>query len=352
MQNAVLDVTYDPPPSQGQGIDLGPQVHPSGGRKLLVPASEQQCENGGIKYQGKCMCPLHTDSYCDEGMPLQAYSFKYVCVGNCPKLLDNHYEMLEEWTSKPWKGNETSCEISPEYFCCWKGMYLKSNVSSVPLPDSVAAPSPAEMENIYARYGPWTDTDKLMLRYLVGDLRYTPPLESKVPDTPRLAFVIMGHGAFDRLGKMLDAMYSPRHIYLLHIDAKCNSWEVEYAEYFVQQYNKNKNVTNVYIMGNRFHGRWGGVSLVYQELAAINELLRLSKEDPWTHVINLSLYDYPVKPLAYIEKFLFEHQNMTFIDLNPGIREMRHKVLTLFADCMHLTLRRTYIFLVGLIWSC
>jgi hypothetical protein len=72
------------------------------------------------------------------------------------------------------------------------------------------------------------------------------------------------------------------------------------------------------------------MSLVYMELAAI---IRLRQKDPkrtWSHVINLSAHDFPIKPLWKLEEFLSseENVNVSFVPEEVGNRPERQKVVS------------------------
>lgn len=185
----------------------------------------------------------------------------------------------------------------------------------------------ARIKNMLEFYGPWTDNDRLMLDYFFGERgtegKYTTNAPTTPADTPledlTLAFVILIHNDFQaRLPNLLDAIYSKRHTYMIHVDKSVDAAHWEWINNFVDGINEKHQTKNVHLVQNRFHGAWGSISLVYLELSAIIELLRIGDENggsKWSHVINLSAYDYPIKPINKIEAFLHNHKHMNFIEV-------------------------------------
>ena len=176
-------------------------------------------------------------------------------------------------------------------------------------------------------YGPWTANDRLMLDYFFGakgtEGKYVASSPTTPADTPledlTLAFVIMVHNDFqERLPNLLDAIYSERHTYMIHADKSMDAEHWNWLNNLVDELNKQHKTKNIHLVQNRFHGAWGSISLVYLELSAIIELLRIGDQNggsKWSHVINLSAYDYPIKPMKKIETFLHSHKHMNFIEL-------------------------------------
>jgi len=199
------------------------------------------------------------------------------------------------------------------------------------------------IKNMLEFYGPWTANDRLMLDYFFGEKgtegKYTAALPTTPAETPleelTLAFVIMIHNDFQaRLPNLIESIYSKRHTYMIHADQSMDAEHWEWVNDFVDGLNEKHQTKNIHLVQNRFHGAWGSISLVYLELSAIIELLRIGDENggsKWSHVINLSAYDYPIKPIAKIESFLHSHKHNNFIEVlgKQVRREMRQSDLHL-----------------------
>ena len=70
------------------------------------------------------------------------------------------------------------------------------------------------------------------------------------------------------------------------------------------------------------------MSLVYMEIASIIRLLHMDPEHSWTHVINLSGKDFPLKPIWKLENQLSDGQyvDKSFISQEMLSRPWRHEV--------------------------
>ncbi len=194
-------------------------------------------------------------------------------------------------------------------------------------------------------YGPWTANDKLMLSYFFGDetrlgsTKFNFSAPKKVQRPPSLAFVIMVHSDFEtRLPKLLENIYDSQNLYMIHVDRSVSFYAWTWATQFVSNFNKQHLVNNVYIVRDRFAGAWGSISLVYQEMASVIRLLELDNDGKynWTHVINLSAFDFPIKPITKLERFLHSEPNirLNFIETlkDSARRKVRQSVsISLFS---------------------
>ncbi|EGG23813.1 GlcNAc transferase [Cavenderia fasciculata] len=85
----------------------------------------------------------------------------------------------------------------------------------------------------------------------------------------------------------------------------------------------NHTLKNIQFVENRLLGIWGAPSMVYMELAGYAKLFDMVSErqsvngneinQMWSHVINLSTNDMPLKPLSKIEEFFCDHFNTTYM---------------------------------------
>lgn len=106
----------------------------------------------------------------------------------------------------------------------------------------------------------------------------------------KIAYFILAHHKPKQLLRMLNAIYSPNHIYLIHIDAKSDDSMFALA-------NQLRDNPNIYFLSSRMT-TWGGWSLVQAEIDAMKFLL----SDPrWTTYINLSGQDFPLMKQEKIE---------------------------------------------------
>lgn len=199
--------------------------------------------------------------------------------------------------------------------CCWRDRLNKAPTES--------ANDVERIKNMLEHYGPWTPNDKLMLDYFFGQegtafksMKATVAPEQSIET--RIAFVIMVHNDFQaRLPNMLNAIYRKRHVYMIHLDRTADNSNWEWLNQFITDFLQKHDANNIHLVKNRFHGAWGAVSLVYLELGAIIELLKLNEQTglKWDHLINLSAYDFPLKSMEKLESFLRTHKNTNFIEV-------------------------------------
>eukprot|EP01113_Clastostelium_recurvatum_P046446 TRINITY_DN8141_c0_g1_i1.p1 TRINITY_DN8141_c0_g1~~TRINITY_DN8141_c0_g1_i1.p1 ORF type:complete len:537 (-),score=113.10 TRINITY_DN8141_c0_g1_i1:35-1645(-) len=319
----------------------------------LSSVTDFACRNGGIGFNGACICPLGWSGYqCDyvDGLCGGEYEFDFVYPGMSPD-------------PDPLHVSPATCVLPPDTLCCWRKQLLDEKATASTTVRSLAALHESDIKNrkfdnynnwnrLFHIYGPWSESDKQMLSYLVGTPRtpgplraakmvHPPPALPQVSSSPelhfepdhtkakrtRLAFVIMVHMDPGRLGGLLESIYSPDHLYVVHLDANLNHWQTQEARTTVEKYKQG----NVRLMGRRFAGTWGDISLVYMNIACIVELLQMDKNSasPWSHVINLSIYDAPLKPIYRLEEFLAmeEHKDRNFINVEDLGRNDRRQNL-------------------------
>ncbi|MBA4773868.1 MAG: hypothetical protein H2054_12305 [Sphingomonas sp.] len=76
---------------------------------------------------------------------------------------------------------------------------------------------------------------------------------------------------------------------------------------------------------------WGGFSLVEAELRGMRRLLQMSAN--WTHYINLSGQDFPLKSQKYISNFLNKNPDRQYIRAVPQ-RTKRPETLNRLASAL------------------
>ena len=112
------------------------------------------------------------------------------------------------------------------------------------------------------------------------------PAEGEDFGKTRIAFFLALNGRQIRQVKqLLRNIYSPDHIYLIHVDEKAH---VLYSEllYLEEKYD------NIFLERKRVRGTWGSPSLLHGILNGIKTLLELGEWDYW---INLSESCFPLE---------------------------------------------------------
>jgi len=115
--------------------------------------------------------------------------------------------------------------------------------------------------------------------------------------------VVYDAGMLHQIRRLLDAIYSPRHLYLIHVDAS-SSMLVGLLDAVLKRY------PNVMMAPFRFRTVWGSSQLYRIYLAGIAELLR---HPDWDFFINLSEADFPIAPLATVEAELQQRGDANFL---------------------------------------
>lgn len=119
-----------------------------------------------------------------------------------------------------------------------------------------------------------------------------------------IAYFLLVHRFPDQFKRMFRAIYDPANVYAIHVDKRAGKAFRENIADFLAPYQ------NVDLIPSR-KAAWGGYSLVDAELRGMKRLLVMSPH--WTHFINLSGQDFPLKSQSYIRDFLSAHPGRQFI---------------------------------------
>ena len=131
----------------------------------------------------------------------------------------------------------------------------------------------------------------------------------------RLAYFISLHHKPYQFEWLLNALYNPTDIFLVHIDLKTLSGlKRERRGVWSRTRELLADKPNIRLMRPRF-SNWGGWSLSHLGLAAIDLLLR--HEADWTHFINLSGQCYPTKSGSEIRQVIGDAGEKQFVELRP-----------------------------------
>ena len=119
-----------------------------------------------------------------------------------------------------------------------------------------------------------------------------------------IAYFILAHRYPDQFKRMFRAVYAAGNQYLIHIDRSSGPELQADLKAFLAPYQ------NVAILDPK-PALWGGYSLVDAELRGMAKLLKM--DSGWTHFINLSGQDFPLKTQGYIRDFLSKNGGKQFI---------------------------------------
>ncbi|HTU12156.1 MAG TPA: beta-1,6-N-acetylglucosaminyltransferase [Allosphingosinicella sp.] len=119
-----------------------------------------------------------------------------------------------------------------------------------------------------------------------------------------IAYFILVHRYPEQFKRMFRAIYLPGNSYVVHVDKSSGVALEADVRAFLAPYQ------GVDMIASR-KALWGGYSLVDAELRGMARLLDMNPD--WTHFINLSGQDFPLKSQAYARDFLAANPGRQFI---------------------------------------
>ncbi|XP_053673319.1 xylosyltransferase oxt [Anopheles nili] len=134
----------------------------------------------------------------------------------------------------------------------------------------------------------------------------TETVPKSADETVQIAFLLTLNGrAVRQVHRLLKALYSPRHFYYIHIDAR--------QEYLYRELLKlEPKFPNIRLARKRFSSIWGGASLLQMLLSSMEYLLYESGWK-WDFVLNLSESDFPLKTIDQLVTFLTANRGQNFV---------------------------------------
>jgi Core-2/I-Branching enzyme len=122
--------------------------------------------------------------------------------------------------------------------------------------------------------------------------------------TGAIAYFLLVHRFPKQFKRLFRAIYAPGNQYVVHIDKSSGSAIAADLAAFLKPYQ------GVALLDPQ-DALWGGYSLVDAELRGMARLLEM--DDSWTHFINLSGQDFPLKTQDYIRQFFAANPGKQFI---------------------------------------
>ncbi|GAM20747.1 hypothetical protein SAMD00019534_039220 [Acytostelium subglobosum LB1] len=290
----------------------------------LLSTNALECKHGGITLDGACVC-----SYPFAGPLCETVQDQDGCLVPGKFSSKNGFMYDVEPDAVPPK-----CAMPHPVHCCW-AKHRRTNGTIFGNGNEDTHQAVSRMLN---QYGPWDENDKLMMDYYFAygedsrlRNRYSPITYTLKTERPNLGFFLMFHHVdLQAIDTIMTNIYRAKHYYAIHVDRHVNDESLDQLKGLIREkYNDNNNVV---ILEKRFLGTWGAISLVYAELAGYATLVDMikkrekdtgKKDQSWSHVINLSLNDFPTKPIIDLERFLGFNTERNFIDQDIPKREDR-----------------------------
>ena len=119
-----------------------------------------------------------------------------------------------------------------------------------------------------------------------------------------IAYFLLVHRYPEQFKRLFQAIYLPGNQYVVHVDKSSGPELAQQIGAFVAPYQ------GVQILEPQA-ALWGGYSLVEAELRGMALLLEM--DDHWSHYINLSGQDFPLKSQDYIHQFFAANPGKQFI---------------------------------------
>jgi hypothetical protein len=130
------------------------------------------------------------------------------------------------------------------------------------------------------------------------------PVRAIKKDIPMIAYFILVHRYPAQFKRLFKSIYAPGNSYVVHIDKSSGLDLANDIAAFLAPYQ------GVAILEPK-DALWGGYSLVDAELRGMDQLLKM--DGRWTHYINLSGQDFPLKSQSYIRQFFLANPGKQFI---------------------------------------
>jgi hypothetical protein len=128
----------------------------------------------------------------------------------------------------------------------------------------------------------------------------------------KLAHLILAHNEPKQLERLISRLAHPDADIYIHIDKKTSIVPFEYL----------KNIKGLFFIQNRVKVYWGSYNMVEATLNGFKEIL--SSGNTYQYLNLLSGQDYPLKPAAFIHRFLDEQAGkvfMNFLQFDPDWTE-------------------------------
>ncbi|MXO64826.1 beta-1,6-N-acetylglucosaminyltransferase [Altericroceibacterium endophyticum] len=119
-----------------------------------------------------------------------------------------------------------------------------------------------------------------------------------------IAYFLLVHRFPAQFKRLFSAIYAPGNQYVVHVDKRSGKKLSDDISQFLAPYQ------GVEMLASQ-DALWGGYSLVEAELRGMARLLEMDHR--WTHYINLSGQDFPLKSQSYIRQFVAAHPGKQFI---------------------------------------
>jgi Core-2/I-Branching enzyme len=119
-----------------------------------------------------------------------------------------------------------------------------------------------------------------------------------------IAYFLLVHRYPAQFKRLFKAIYVPGNHYVVHVDKSSGVELAQEVADFLEPYQNAEILVPKAAL-------WGGYSLVDAELRGMARLLEMGRR--WTHYINLSGQDFPLKSQEYIGQFLAANPGKQFI---------------------------------------
>ncbi|PAV92127.1 hypothetical protein WR25_05819 [Diploscapter pachys] len=144
-------------------------------------------------------------------------------------------------------------------------------------------------------------------KYTWPKAKYVHRNESTPNGPVKIFFLLQLNGRNDRqVKRMLRNIYSPNHIYYIHVDKR-----QKYMQY--QMRKVAAQLPNVFMAPFAHSTIWGGASLLTMVQEAMRDALSRDDIGSWDYFINLSESDFSVMPLSELEDQLRSNMGKSFL---------------------------------------
>lgn len=123
----------------------------------------------------------------------------------------------------------------------------------------------------------------------------------------KVAYLILAHGHFDHLAKLINTLASPNTSFFIHMDGR-----VDFT--YELLHDKLVNSAEIYIIEQPLKINWGGFSMIQAILKLISTALQKAN---FEYISLISGQDFPIKSNHTINSFLENNYGAEFIEYYP-----------------------------------
>ncbi|XP_037091271.1 xylosyltransferase oxt-like [Pollicipes pollicipes] len=140
---------------------------------------------------------------------------------------------------------------------------------------------------------------------------WQPPAATRHPslEPVTIGFYLLVHSGFDAVMELLERVYDPAHLYVIHVDLRSTALRRELEAALAERYPDRQRL-RLLEKHRSFAASWGSERILRAELECLEELLRMA---PWDFAVPLSGLDLPLRPAAELAATLAPYRGRNLL---------------------------------------